>query len=48
MTRDKALAAHLRREAVQVRHSADRPWHADVDLSGAVERLLDRAERAAS
>lgn len=46
MTRAKRLAAAIRREAVQVGHSAGRPWHAGVDLRPTVDRLLDRAEQA--
>jgi hypothetical protein len=45
VTRARRVAAAIRREAVQVGHSADRPWHAGVDLAGAVDRLLDRADR---
>ncbi len=46
MTRAKRLAAAYRREAVQVGHAAGRPWHAGVDLRPAVDRLLDRADKA--
>ncbi len=46
MTRAKRLAAAIRREAVQVGLSAGRPWHSGVDLRPAVDRLLDRADKA--
>lgn len=38
------LAAHLRREAAELAHSAGRPFHRGVDLRPAVDRLLARAE----
>ncbi len=46
MTRAERLAAAIRREAVQVERSAGHPWHAGVDLRPAVDRLLDRADKA--